>query len=36
LLAGIVGQDDQAMLEVLLDWTGENGVDEARLAGDVA
>ena len=36
LLAGIVGQDDQAMLEVLLDWTGEHGVDEARLAGDVA
>jgi len=36
LLAGIVGQNDQAMLEVLLDWTGEHGVDEARLAGDVA
>jgi len=36
LLAGIVGQDDQAMLEVLLDWTGEHGVDEARLASDVA
>jgi ubiquinone biosynthesis protein len=36
LLTGIVGQDDQAMLEVLLDWTGEHGVDEARLAGDVA
>jgi ubiquinone biosynthesis protein len=36
LLAGIVGQDDQAMLEVLLDWTGDHGVDEARLAGDVA
>ena len=35
LLAGIVGQDDQAMLEVLLDWTGEHGVDEARLAADV-
>jgi ubiquinone biosynthesis protein len=35
LLAGIVGQDDQAMLEVLLDWTGEHGVDEARLASDV-
>jgi len=36
LLTGIVGQDDQAMLEVLLDWTGEHGVDEARLASDVA
>ena len=35
LLGGIVGQDDQAMLEVLLDWTGEHGVDEARLAADV-
>jgi len=35
LLAGIVGQDDQAMLEVLLDWTGEHGVDEVRLAADV-
>jgi len=35
LLAGIVGQDDQAMLEVLLDWTGEDGVDETRLAADV-
>jgi ubiquinone biosynthesis protein len=35
LLAGIVSQDDQAMLEVLLDWTGEHGVDEARLAADV-
>jgi ubiquinone biosynthesis protein len=36
LLTGIVGQDEQAMLEVLLDWTGEHGVDEARLASDVA
>jgi ubiquinone biosynthesis protein len=36
LLAGIVGQDDQAMLEVLLDWTGEHEVNEARLASDVA
>src|SRR5262249_56707555 len=35
LLAGIVGQDDQAMLEVLLDWTSEHGVDEVRLAADV-
>jgi ubiquinone biosynthesis protein len=36
LLAGIVGQDDQAMLEVLLDWTGEHEVNEARLASDVS
>jgi ubiquinone biosynthesis protein len=35
LLGGIVSQDDQAMLEVLLDWTGEHGVDEGRLAADV-
>jgi ubiquinone biosynthesis protein len=35
LLAGIVRQDEQAMLEVLLEWTGEHGVDEARLATDV-
>ena len=35
LLAGIVSQDDQAMLDVLLDWTGEHGVDEAQLAADV-
>jgi ubiquinone biosynthesis protein len=35
LLGGIVSQDDQAMLEVLLDWTGEHGVDEGRLATDV-
>jgi ubiquinone biosynthesis protein len=35
LLAGIVRQDDEAMLEVLLDWTGEHGVDEVQLAADV-
>ena len=35
LLAGIVSQDDQAMLEVLLDWTSEHGVDEVQLAADV-
>jgi ubiquinone biosynthesis protein len=35
LLGGIVGHDDQAMLEVLLDWTSEHGVDEVRLAADV-
>ena len=35
LLTGIVGHDDQAMLEVLLDWTGEHGVDETRLAADI-
>jgi ubiquinone biosynthesis protein len=35
LLAGIVRQDDEAMLEVLLDWTGEHGVDEVQLAADI-
>ena len=35
LIGGIVGHDDQAMLEVLLDWTSEHGVDEVRLAADV-
>lgn len=35
LLTGIVRQDDQAMLEVLLDWTSAHEVDEARLADDV-
>jgi ubiquinone biosynthesis protein len=35
LLTGIARQDDDAMLEVLLDWTGEQGVDEAQLAADV-
>jgi len=35
LLAGIVGQDHEAMLEVLLDWTGEQGVDEVKLTADV-
>ena len=36
LLAGIVGQDHEAMLEVLLDWTGEQAVDEAQLGADVS
>jgi ubiquinone biosynthesis protein len=35
LLGGLVGHDDQAMLDVLLDWTNEHGVDEVRLAADV-
>src|SRR5262249_40972143 len=36
LLAAVVGQDDQAMFEVSRDWTGGDGVAEARLAADVA
>jgi len=35
LLAGLAGHDDEAMLEVLLDWAGEDAVDEERLAADV-
>jgi ubiquinone biosynthesis protein len=35
LLAGLAGHDDDAMLEVLLDWAGEDAVDEERLAADV-
>jgi ubiquinone biosynthesis protein len=36
LLAGIVRHDEEAMLEVLLDWTGEHGVDEAQLGSDLS
>jgi ubiquinone biosynthesis protein len=35
LLAGLAGQDEEAMLEVLLDWRGDEFVDEARLAADL-
>jgi len=35
LFAGIAGRDDQAMLEVVLDWTGGALVDEGRLATDL-
>jgi ubiquinone biosynthesis protein len=35
LLAGIVRQDSEAMLETLLDWTGARDVDETALAADV-
>ena len=34
LLAGIVRQDNEAMLEVLLDWTGVHDVNEVALAAD--
>src|SRR6516165_6105823 len=39
LLAGLARHDEEAMLEVLLDWRGDDFVDEARLAaalGDFA
>ena len=35
LLAGLAGHDEEAMLEVLLDWRGDDSVDEARLAADL-
>jgi ubiquinone biosynthesis protein len=35
LLAGLAGRDEQAMLEVLLDWRGDDAVDEAQLGADL-
>src|SRR5262245_24523496 len=35
LLAGFVHHDEEAMLEVLLDWRGSDSVNEARLAADL-
>lgn len=35
LLSGIARHDNEPMLEVLLDWAGEDAVDEDQLAGDV-
>jgi ubiquinone biosynthesis protein len=35
LLAGFVRHDEETMLEVLLDWRGNEAVDEARLAADL-
>ena len=35
LLAGISRHDEQPMLEVLLDWAGDDAVDEERLAADL-
>jgi ubiquinone biosynthesis protein len=36
LLSGIARHDNEPMLEVLLDWAGEDAVDEEQLAADVA
>jgi ubiquinone biosynthesis protein len=36
LLSGIARHDDEPMLEVLLDWAGDDAVDEERLAADVS
>jgi len=35
LLAAVAHKDEEGMLEVLLDWTGDASVDEARLGSDV-
>jgi ubiquinone biosynthesis protein len=36
LLAGLARQDERAMLEVLLDWRGDDALDEPRLAADLS
>jgi ubiquinone biosynthesis protein len=35
LLAGLARHDEEAMLEVLLDWRSSDDVDEARLSADL-
>ena len=35
LVSGIAHRDHEPILEVLLDWAGEDAVDEERLAADV-
>ena len=35
LLAGLARHDEETMLEVLLDWRGDDFMDEARLATDL-
>jgi ubiquinone biosynthesis protein len=35
LLSGLARRDTEPMLEVLLDWAGEDAVDEEQLAADV-
>ena len=36
LLHALIRKDEQALLQVLLDWSGDSAVDEDRLAYDVA
>jgi ubiquinone biosynthesis protein len=36
LLTGLARHDEETMLEVLLDWRGDDFVDEARLAADLS
>ncbi|MGH8536051.1 MAG: ubiquinone biosynthesis protein UbiB, partial [Gammaproteobacteria bacterium] len=35
LLSGIAGRDEEGITEVILDWTGDANVDEAKLAADM-
>ena len=35
LLVALLRKDEQALLEVILEWTGDGPVDEARLASDL-
>ena len=35
LLSGIAGRDEEGITEVVLDWTGDAYVDEAKLAADM-
>jgi ubiquinone biosynthesis protein len=35
LLAGVAGHDEEAMLDVIMEWAGEGLIDEAALAADV-
>ena len=35
LLTGLVRQDEETMLEVLLEWRGTDAIDEPRLAADL-
>ncbi|MGH8543696.1 MAG: ABC1 kinase family protein, partial [Gammaproteobacteria bacterium] len=35
LLSGIAGRDEEGITEVILDWTGDAYVDEAKLAADM-
>ena len=35
LLTGLVRKDERAMIDVLLNWTDDRGIDEGKLAADV-
>ena len=35
LLAGVASRDEEAMLDVVMEWTGDTVVDESRLSSDL-